>query len=562
MSEHEPFQGTGGIGRREFLRGMGAAVVTMAALRSHGGLLAAPSTTQAATPLPTRPNILLLITDQERQPMHWPDGWAEDNLPARNRLLAHGLSFRHAFCNSSMCSPSRATLFTGLYPAQHGVTDTLTPAGETNPHQQDLPLDIQNMAKLLKSAGYDVQYRGKWHMSKGAGNTELTANDLAAYGFDGWVPPDAGGDVNPVSFGGGCADNDQPYVDQAVAFLSNVSTNDPKPWALIVSLVNPHDVLSFPAYWDGQSQTDPTCFNYRDDAPECFQQGIELPPTRQENLATNFKPTTHLQTLELIPWNVGILDPARKESEKYVNFYAYLHKHVDAQIGAVLDALDSKPGLAEKTLIFRFSDHGELGLSHGGLRQKIFNVYEEMLNVPLIVSNPLLFPSGVETDALAALIDIMPTLATVAEVPNPGDWTFQGVDLMPVILDASQNPANQTVHVQDSVMFTYDDENCGKPGEPQEVVKQPNHIRAVRTSRYKYAVYFDPAGVAEPQFELYDLETDPVELHNMARPDNAAYYDAQKAEEMHTLLNAKLAAAGLPLAPAAPLFIPFVTAAA
>ena len=168
-----------------------------------------------------------------------------------------------------------------------------------------------------------------------------------------------------------------------------------------------------------------------------------------------------LQTLALILGGLGILDPTRNEPEKYVNFYAFLQKHVDAQIGAVLDALDANPGLADKTVIVRIADHGELGLSHGGLRQKMFNVYEEMFNVPLIVSNPTLFPNPVQTDALASLIDIMPTLAALADVPDPGAWTFRGVNLMPVILDASQNPTNPTVKVQDSILFTFDDENVG-----------------------------------------------------------------------------------------------------
>ena len=93
----------------------------------------------------------------------------------------------------------------------------------------------------------------------------------------------------------------------------------------------------------------------------------------------------------------------RKDPEHYVNFYAYLQKFTDVQIGTLLDALDGTPGLVDKTVIFRFSDHGELGLSHGGLRQKMFNVYEEMCNVPLVVSNPVLFPQPVQTDALASL---------------------------------------------------------------------------------------------------------------------------------------------------------------
>ena len=68
--------------------------------------------------LPRKPNLLLIVTDQEREAMHWPDGWAETNLPARNRLIAHGLQFTRAQCNTAACSPSRATFFTGLYPAQ------------------------------------------------------------------------------------------------------------------------------------------------------------------------------------------------------------------------------------------------------------------------------------------------------------------------------------------------------------------------------------------------------------------------------------------------------------
>ena len=72
-----------------------------------------------------KPNILVIITDQEREVMHWPSEWAETNLPARRRLLAHGLHFTRAQCNTAACSPSRATFFTGLYPAQHGVKNVI-----------------------------------------------------------------------------------------------------------------------------------------------------------------------------------------------------------------------------------------------------------------------------------------------------------------------------------------------------------------------------------------------------------------------------------------------------
>ena len=75
--------------------------------------------------LPQKPNILLILTDNEREVMHWPDGWAEANLPSRSRLLAHGLHFTRAHCNAIACSSSRATFMTGLYPAQHGVKNVI-----------------------------------------------------------------------------------------------------------------------------------------------------------------------------------------------------------------------------------------------------------------------------------------------------------------------------------------------------------------------------------------------------------------------------------------------------
>ena len=115
-----------------------------------------------------------------------------------------------------MCSPSRATFLTGLMPAQHGVVDTLTGDGPFSPTETELSRDLPNLATMLRGAGYDVQYRGKWHLSKGeAGAFDATADDLRAYGFDGWVPPDAGGDTEPPGFGGGRADHDARYIEQA-----------------------------------------------------------------------------------------------------------------------------------------------------------------------------------------------------------------------------------------------------------------------------------------------------------------------------------------------------------
>ena len=86
------------------------------------------------------PNLLLVVTDQQRRPRHWPDdpGWLAELMPNEARLASTGLSFTNAFCNTAMCSPSRATLFTGRYPAQHGVELTLT-AADLRPDPRNAP---------------------------------------------------------------------------------------------------------------------------------------------------------------------------------------------------------------------------------------------------------------------------------------------------------------------------------------------------------------------------------------------------------------------------------------
>ncbi|MBS3690660.1 sulfatase-like hydrolase/transferase [Rhodococcus qingshengii] len=528
--------------RRTFLGGVGALVLAGVADVAAGAVSAVPVQAAPADRFPQKPNIVVIVTDQERRPMYWPQGWAEQNLPNRKRIADHGLSFDQAVCNTAMCSPSRSTFFTGLYPAQHGVTRTLTEGGTVSPTEPQLQVSEQNMAKLLASAGYNVQYRGKWHLSKGVEGGDPTSEDVAGFGFEGWIPPDAGQDTNPDHFGGGCADHDRRVAEEAVEFLSGPAVASGQPWALIVSFVNPHDVLAYPQTWNAMNGT---CDNYGSDAPGAFEQGIDLPPTFDEILALNHKPTAQVQSELLLAAGLGpLLGP--DQARNYINFYAYMHKVVDEHIGSVLDAIEATPQMLDDTVIVRMSDHGEMGMSHGGLRQKVFNAYEETLRVPLVISNPLLFPEPVRTDALASLIDVMPTLATLAQAPARQSWNFLGTDLTPVIVDAAAYPQSPSAQVQDTILFTYDDQNCATP-DGQNIVTQPNHIRCIRESRWKYTMYFDPAGVAAPQYELYDLQADPLELNNLANPLNIGSYRPDLAAQMNAKLFAVMETKGVSL---------------
>ena len=187
--------------------------------------------------------------------------------------------------------------------------------------------------------------------------------------------------------------------------------------------------------------------------------------------------------------------------------------------------------LGEETVIVRMSDHGELALSHGGLRQKVFNVYEETLRVPLIISNPHLCPQGRTSEHPASLLDLMPTLATLCGVEAPAG--LRGADLTPIITDPAHGP------VQDHVLFTYDDVRAGQGAMP-EAVQAANRIRCIREARFKYARYFHADGAFPEEFELYDLQEDPLELENLAHPDHPRYHDPQVAAQRERLA-AKLA---------------------
>jgi choline-sulfatase len=227
---------------------------------------------------------------------------------------------------------------------------------------------------------------------------------------------------------------------------------------------------------------------------------------------------------------VGKLETPEQRDE-YANFYANLVEQIDRQIAPIIDFFYDEDGrpteLGEETLIVRFSDHGELAMAHGGLRQKAFNVYEETLRVPLIFSNPRLAGAGQSCPHPASLVDLMPTLARVAGIePPPG---MRGTDLSPLVLDPNGEP------VQDAVLFTFDDMHAGTGLVPEILPGAPGRIRCIREKRFKYARYFDSQGRHPDEHEMYDLEADPYELENLAHPDHPRYNDPDVASERERL---------------------------
>jgi len=493
-----------------------------------------------------KPNILIIITDQEREVMHWPEGWAEENLQARSRLMANGLSFKNAHCVTAACTPGRASLMTGVYPAQHGLKSLLfcdDPGSKWQRSRPQLSPDLPNIANVMAEAGYHVVLKGKFHLSRPvAYNGELQRHywsdaDIPfmaeRYGFHEWNPPDMSDPIGISDYGGGNINNDGRYVDgtgtaagypipedeqfrqSAVNFLNTYEGD--KPFCLIISLVNPHDAQGYP----GRGVQNPfgrqAIFEKAGYKLEDFENlPIDLPPTVDEDIST--KPSVHTAFRRVTDIGIGSVR-TREKQRNYARFYAYLCREVDKQINKVLDALDEN-SLTEDTLIIRTSDHGELGMAHGKMREKFYNAYRESLSVPLIFSNPKLFPEPKTSDSFATLIDILPTLTSITGVENPDRFNFRGHDLTPIL----QNPDSE---VQDYIHFTYEDDQFPVRG-------SANCIRALIEKNWKYAVYYDPFRGAPVEYEMYNLKDDPYESTNLAHPQ---HYQESYAEDRRRLHN-------------------------
>jgi choline-sulfatase len=491
-------------------------------------------------------NVVLFITDQERAIQHFPVNWERNNLPGLTRLKRNGLSFERAFTDACMCSPARSTLMSGYFPAQHGVKYTLE-QDMTDPNvnpQVELPHHLPNIASVMSAAGYNVVYKGKWHCSKPANpNGVWVPSDVGQYGFTRWNPQDAGANQNPDEGGGAptipppwtstSGNNDGRFMyddgdyqdgeEGVLAYLDSVAV-DQQPFFLIVSLVNPHDVLFYPKTYT----MDPPQYCAPSRYCSWLAGDIQIPTTIGESLAT--KPSVQQQFFD-ISLALGALNTPEKQ-RNYVNFYANLMKSSDNYLVQVLDKLDAL-GLTNDTLIIRTADHGEMGLSHGGLRQKNFNFYEESIRVPLVYSNPQLYPTPRTSNALVSHVDFLPTIASLFDVRHLARAPWQGVDYSRLVLQLSSGP------VQNYIVFTYDDYQSGQAMPPYPT--PPNHIVSIREDRFKLAQYYDVDHVEPSQWEMYDLLADPLEVNNLANvsrtPQQQREYERLQINLAHVKLS-------------------------
>jgi N-acetylglucosamine-6-sulfatase len=441
---------------------------------------------------PRRPNIIFILADDVR----WDDlactGHPFVRTPNIDRIAAEGALFRNAFVTTSLCSPSRASFLTGQYASTHGITD--------NTDRSAASRRLVTFPRLLQQSGYESAYIGKWHMG---------VDGSPRPGFDQWVSISGQGEYfDPEINENGKTRRVRGYVtdifnDYAAEFIERKRQ---KPFVLYLAHKAVHPNITQHA--DGSiTPNGPGGFT---PAPRHAHLYEGLPITRRPNagIPPLDKPALLRPTDGLPP-----LGPDTGTDDETVRNRLRLLAGVDEGTGRIFELLERNNELDNTVLVFT-SDNGYFYGEHG-LSQERRLAYEESIRIPLLVRYPSSVKPGVRIDKFALNVDIAPTFLDFGSVPAVP--TIQGRSLRP-LLEGRNTEWRQSFLVQylsDKVMARI--RNMG--------------FDAARTSRWKYIHYTELSGMDE----LYDLEHDPYELHNVIARNGARSALAEMQRELARL---------------------------
>jgi len=341
-------------------------------------------TSAAALGAQQKPNVILIMTDQQSAQALSCAGNPDVKTPNMDRLAEHGVRFNNAYCSFPLSGPSRSCMFTGLYPGESGVDENSKPIPEEYTHN--------TLGTQLGEAGYDCAYVGKWH-----------AHTLS-------MPED-----NPFGFRNVKDNGDEGLAEAAVGYLQE---RHRKPFFMVASFTNPHNICEF-----ARSQRTPMA----DIGPK--------PPVEQcPNLPANFA---------VAPYDASVIQFEKQQSyalyptqtysnddwRQYINAYYRLVEHVDAEVGKIVDEID-RQNLWKNSVIIFTSDHGDgMGAHHWNQKTAL---YEEVANIPLIICLPGGKHSGEVSEALVNNgVDLMPSVCDWAGAKVPEGRS--GVSIRPVL---------------------------------------------------------------------------------------------------------------------------------
>jgi arylsulfatase A-like enzyme len=449
-----------------------------------------------------RPNLLLIVADDHAANAVGCYGGPHAVTPTIDTLARDGMRFTACGCTNSLCAPSRATILTGTYNHVNGVTTLSTEFDAAS--QPAFPA-------LLRDAGYRTALIGKWHLGHGGVHDPR--------GFDHWeVLPDQGDYHDPTFLTmDGSSHVRAGYAtdlitDMSLDWLRETSTEHPDaPWCLMVQHKAPHRP------WEPAERHADLTFESSTAPPDNFLDDYSHRATAARDARMRVGRDLTRADLKADPPLDVVPDPAgyaRWALDRYLTDYLRCVVAVDEGVGRLLDHLD-ETGQAEDTVVLYTSDQGFFLGEHGWYDKRF--MYTESLQMPLLVRYPRLVTAGSESDALVLNVDFAQTMLELADVAALE--RMQGRSMVPLL--AGESAA--AVGWRESTYYRY-----------WEHLDGSHHVaahRGVRTSDRKLVHYYG-SGCGQPgaserrtpeEWELFDLERDPAEMHSVH--DDPAYAD-------------------------------------
>ncbi|MEI9893083.1 MAG: sulfatase [Chthoniobacter sp.] len=436
-----------------------------------------------------RPNVLFILCDDIRWNAMSCAGHPALKTPNIDRIANEGVRFANMFCTTSLCSPSRASILTGVYAHTHGVVNNFT----------ELPATLTHWPMRLHEQGYETAYLGKWHMGED--------NDLPRPGFDFFATHKGQGKYFGTEWNiNGAGSKLIPgyyttiVTDMALDWLKKDHAG--KPWALCVGHKAPHSFYTpedkYAHVFDSVRVPYPDTAFHLEDKPTWIKERLY---------------TWHGIYGPLFEWRQKFPDDrpeAVKDFENMVHGYWGTILSVDDSVGRLLKYLEDTKQL-ENTIVVFMGDNGLLEGEHGMVDKR--TAHEPCLRIPLLVRYPGL-AKGKVVDAQALTIDVAPSILELCGA-KPLDH-IQGKSWVKLIREG--DPA-----WRQAWFYEYNYE--------KQFPYTPN-VRAMRTDEWKYIHY--PHGDGSPDRyigELYNEKTDPEERHNLiSDPQQAGRIKELKAQ--------------------------------
>lgn len=484
-------------------------------------------------------NIILIISDQETNQLIPATNYT---LPARAAIAEHGVTFQNHYNAAAMCTPSRAAFLTGTPPQVNGEFDQMEYSfvPTLNPKRP-------NVASVLKKLGYHTAYFGKFEMDKTILANKPTVNysTLAtAYGID---------EFNTAGDTGGTPQQayslDSFYVGEAVQWLKKnaASTNSKgEPFFLVVSLLNPHDIMyadvNIPGTPQAQKPAAPRILP--PPATILYRANWEFPlvSTLHDNLTAPGMPAALNEYQQGWSGTLGFIPTDREDMwHVYYNYYLNALRDNDQNLQLVVDTLNQMD-LWKNTIVIFTADHGDMGGAHGGLRGKGPMAYEQNSHIPLIIAHPKA-AQHTTTQVLTSHIDLLPTIAGLTGLPKAAQQAAMGPLTGRDFSFLLTTPTTNIHAVRQAVLFNYvgistvdgnylrktltaSITNHTLPSLTEVNLSKRGFMSFIFDGRYKYARYYAPNAFNTPKtlaeilkyndIQLFDLQNDPDEKTNLA----------------------------------------------